>query len=258
MMICILGAVRQEISKIRGGMSGREHRKLGNADSWRGTWKGHDILLVRTGMGKAQAREALNRVFADLAVPRLIISTGYAGATDPALSIGDIVVADRVLETPCATDEDFSATRPVSEFCVDPVWTDKIMAIPAVGVKVSRGGLLTVDKPVCSPQAKKAVGERYRVQAVEMETSAMIALAAEKNVAFLSIRAVSDTVEDELIDVSPFVGADGEVSPLQAGWHVLTHPGIIGEVLTLRQHACRATDTLTHCLASFLQTLPQI
>ncbi len=251
-MICILGAVKQELSGIKRRMRVEEHIKLGRADAWKGTWQGQQVVLVRTGIGKAPAVEALRRAV-ETFHPSLIISTGYAGAADPDLKIGDLVVADRVLDIQSGSGTDFSSRQPVNEIPTDPGWAEKAVNLPGPdGATVLRGGLLTVDAPVCDPQKKRAAGDLYSVLAVEMESAAMIVVAGEKKVPFLSVRSISDTVEEELIDVTPFIGADGEVSNLKAGWHVFTHPGKIGNVLNMRDHARRATETLTDFLESLL------
>ena len=92
---------------------------------------------------------------------------------------------------------------------------------------------------------KKEFGERFSAEAVEMETSAIAKVATDKNLLFLSVRAISDSVEQEILDSSSFLGSDGEISKLKAGWYVLTHPGSIASALSLRSQTLRATRTMT-------------
>ena len=61
-LICILGALREEINLIRGQMTVDEQFKVGRADAWSGNWEGVRIILVRTGIGKDCALSALEKV----------------------------------------------------------------------------------------------------------------------------------------------------------------------------------------------------
>ena len=114
------------------------------------------------------------------------------------------------------------------------------------------GGLLSVNTVIHEPAAKRELGRSYCVQAVEMETSAIARVAEEKGLPLLSIRVISDNIEQELLDSSSFLGGDGEISTLKAGWYVLTHPGSIKSALSLRAQTRFATQSMTRFLSDLL------
>ena len=118
--------------------------------------------------------------------------------------------------------------------------------------KVISGILITADKVIHSPIDKKEFGERFSAEAVEMETSAIAKVSTDKNLPFLSVRAISDSVEQEILDSSSFLGSDGEISKLKAGWYVLTHPGSISSALSLRSQTQQATRTMTDFISNLL------
>jgi adenosylhomocysteine nucleosidase len=64
------------------------------------------------------------------------------------------------------------------------------------------------------------------------------------------VRAISDSVEQEVLDSSSFLGGDGEISKLKAGWYVLTHPGSIASALSLRSQTQQATRNLTEFVSN--------
>ena len=248
--VCILGAVRQEIAGIKRRMKIDEQVRLGRADAWAGTWENTAIVLVRTGIGQARARDALERVLEKYSVST-VISIGYAGGLDPKLKVGDLVVANRILGL-CPEKEQGD-----EEFFADPALVERALLLPvAAGATAVGGELLTVDRVVCDPESKRALLKRYLALAGDMETAALAKLAAEKPLPFLSVRAISDTAEQKLLDVTSFVEADGEVSKLKAGWYVLTHPGSLKFLNDIRQHAGRATNVMTDFLAGFLKAAP--
>jgi adenosylhomocysteine nucleosidase len=85
-----------------------------------------------------------------------------------------------------------------------------------------------------------------------METSAIAKVAEEKDVPLLSLRVISDRLDQELLDSSSFLGSDGEISTLKAGWYVLSHPGSIKSALSLRSQTQIATQALTKFLFDLL------
>lgn len=245
--ICILGALREEINGIRRAMSVEEQFKAGRADVWMGNWAGVRIALVRTGVGKDCALNALEEVL-NRVNPSIILSIGYAGGLDPKLKVGDIVVADRVLE-------DTQSNRGIG-YTIGSDLLSHVEALPPPdGVTLHRGPLVTVDEPVTDPESKRALGTRHGAIAVDMETSVLIARATGEQIPFLSIRAISDTADQSLVDVSSFIGDDGEVSKLKAGWYVATHPQTIKHFISLRNQSQKATRNLTDLLGGYLRTL---
>ena len=90
--------------------------------------------------------------------------------------------------------------------------------------------------------------------AVDMETAALVAYANEKNIIILSIRVISDTVKQSLVDVSSFVGNTGEVSKLKTGWYAMTHPNTIKNFISLRSQSQLASRNMTEFLGFFMRT----
>ena len=118
--------------------------------------------------------------------------------------------------------------------------------------KIKVGKLVTVNSVIHTPTAKKDLGKQFGAEAVEMETVEIALLARENKIPFLSVRGISDEVDHELIDSSSFLGDDGEISKLKAGWYVLTHPKSFKNALSLRSHTLIATRNLTHCISQII------
>lgn len=246
-IICIVGAIKEEIAAIRKAMVVQETRHTRSGSFWTGVFSGKNVVLVRSGVGKRYAAEALRQA-CDLFSPSFIISTGYAGGLVPQLCIGDLIVADKVLEFAPGSAVGFDGTQRVETLPILPFHIDKTFT-------VMRGGLLTVDEVVSKPEYKSALGKNYPVLAVEMETSALARIAQEKQLPFMSVRAISDTVDHELPDFTSMQDEKGEVSKLKAGWHVLTHPDSLKSMIELRKNSQKATASLTDFLSRFIQTV---
>jgi adenosylhomocysteine nucleosidase len=246
--IFILGALREEINLIRKLMIVKEQLKAGPADVWVGSWEGVSIVLVRTGMGKDCALSALKEVLSR-AVPALVLSIGYAGGLDLRLKVGDLVVADKVLEI------DQSANFSKS-YLVNPQQPDLFERLTSQRkIMIYKGTLLTVNQVISDSSAKQELGSCHKALAVDMETSSLIAHAIGKNIPLASVRAISDPMEQSLINTSSFVDNEGKVSKSKAGWYVATHPHVIKNLISLRSQSQKATSNLTEALGVFLRTL---
>ena len=240
--VAIIGAVKEEIAGIKRAMNISDHVRLGKASAWPGKWGKQNIVLVRSGVGKQRAEDAALQVI-DRFQPRALISTGYAGAVQPELNVGDLVIADTIL-----------GAKEKGKYFPDPDWFGRARNIPCPdGVKTVVGGLLTVDSVIHDSATKRELGKSYSVQAVEMETSAIARVAEEQGLPLLSVRVISDRLDQELLDSSSFLGSDGEISNLKAGWYVLTHPGSIKSALSLRAQTKIATQALTRFLSDLLR-----
>ncbi len=240
--IAIFGAVKEEIAGIKQAMNISDHVRLGKTSAWPGKWGKQSIVLVRSGVGRQRAEDATHQVI-DRFKPGVLISIGYAGAVQPELNVGDMVIADTIIEE---KDE--------GEYSPDSDWFNRAKDIScSEGFIAVVGGLLTVDNVIHDSLSKKELGENYSVQAVEMETSAIAKVAEEKEVPLLSLRVISDRLDQELLDSSSFLGSDGEISTLKAGWYVLTHPSSIKSALSLRTQTQIATQAMTRFLSDLLQ-----
>ena len=220
--------------------------RLDKSEAWFGKYQGRNIVLVRTGVGRKRAQNATQQVI-DKFNPEVIISMGYAGALTEGLNVGDMFVASTI----------FSPESDSNSFEMDDPKNLKWLELakktpPPENVKLKIGRLITVDMVVHTPKAKKELGSRFRAEAVEMETLEIALLTRVNKIAFISIRGISDAVNHELIDCSSFLGSDGELSKLRAGWYVLTHPKSLKNAFSLRSNTQIATQNLTDFISRLI------
>ena len=236
--IAIIGAIKDEIAGIKQEMQITHTLRWRTGNAFVGEWQGVSIILVRSGMGRDRARQALIEVAEKWSLKE-VISIGYAGALDPALEVGDLVVADQVIAM---------ETSPTGEALKSYSLEREIFsAATEAGPKI----LLTVDQIASTPEEKKRLRDQYSAVAVDMETSALAVEAQARNLSLISVRAITDTADQELVDCSHLVAEDGDVSKLKAGWHVITHPGDLKSMIALGQHAKTATANLTEFLKPY-------
>jgi nucleoside phosphorylase len=93
-LIC---AIPEELTHLRANLDGVATVTVGHAEFATGTLDGHDVVLVGSGMGKVNAA-LVTTLLIDRFDCRSIAFSGIAGGLDPALSVGDVVIADRIVQ----------------------------------------------------------------------------------------------------------------------------------------------------------------
>lgn len=93
----ILGAMPQEVALMERSMTVRRTVEAGLRTFYEGTWAGQEIVLVLSRVGKVSAAATTLLLLERFGCSHIVF-TGVAGAVDPRLRIGDVVIADRLLQ----------------------------------------------------------------------------------------------------------------------------------------------------------------
>ena len=210
--VAILAALPEELAGIR--------RAIPESSS---------ILLAATGDGPKRASSGAAR-FLERHRPAAVVGAGLAGALSPGLEVGNFIASRRV-----AFEVGDVATP-------HPAWIERARAAGA------RGGILvTVDRPVVTPSARKALAATVRgaapedILAVDMESAAWAREAAIRGIPYVIVRVVSDALEEELPGfLAESVGPDGSIRRGEVARRALLQPAWWGTLLRMRRrlHDC--------------------
>ena len=113
--------------------------------------------------------------------PQWVISAGFAGGLHDDMERGHFLMADTVVQSTSQEELSIGLT-------MDP---DALIASPGVHV----GRLLTVDHIVRHAGQRRELGSKHKALACDMETYAVAAACQKTNTRFLSVRIVSDAVD---------------------------------------------------------------
>ncbi|MCH8316486.1 MAG: hypothetical protein IIA64_10975 [Planctomycetes bacterium] len=136
--------------------------------------------------------------------PDGLLLLGFAGAVDPALKSGDLVLAPRYyrpeshrIPTHSPPLEGMGEEGVSGRYLTpDPtMWRYAVEAADGIEQTGARVDSLTVDGLVTTPEAKKAVARTYPVGIVEMEDYWVASVARDAGVPFLSARVVLDAAD---------------------------------------------------------------
>ncbi|MCI8518027.1 MAG: 5'-methylthioadenosine/adenosylhomocysteine nucleosidase [Hungatella sp.] len=202
-MIGIIGAMSQEVAKLKAVMSGVEVENRAGMEFFKGTINGKEIVVVRSGIGKVNAA-VCSQILADCYHVTAIINTGIAGSLRNEINIGDIVLSEDTLQ------HDMDATgfgyplghipqMDQSVFEGDKRMIEAAKAccarvVPEIGVHVGR--VLSGDQFVSDIVKKAWLTETFDGYCTEMEGAAIAQTAFLNKIPFLIIRAISDKADD--------------------------------------------------------------
>ncbi len=184
------------------------------------------VILGHTGDGARAAREGLENLLRQRDVSHVLV-LGVAGGVTDGLGAGHLVVAREV------RDADGLAPEP------DAQWVERAMNLPGMREAV----VYTHDRVVASTADKDALGRRLLDESeartgaatVDLETAVYARTAAEFGVPYTAIRAVSDTLQENLpLPFDEFNDADGHTRRGRVVLYALTHPWVIPLLLGLR------------------------
>jgi len=131
-----------------------------------------------------------------------VIFSGVAGALDKALKIGDIVIANDVVQHDFAV-EAFGYKKgqipqmEVWSFEGDKGLIKKVQETSDEKIKLHYGRILTGDQFIYKKEEKLDLGKEFEALCVDMESGAVAQVCYIMNVKFLIIRSISDSVTDE-------------------------------------------------------------
>jgi adenosylhomocysteine nucleosidase len=140
-------------------------------------------LVLQSGPGAQRAAAAAARAIESGA--RVLVSWGLAGGLDGAVAPGTVVAPRRV------------RTEAGDSLAVDGAWHSSLVALADEFV-LDCGDLVSVSTALESPEAKRAVAAATRAVAVDMESAAIAAVAAQARVPFVALRVVVDGASDAL------------------------------------------------------------
>ncbi|WP_248926489.1 5'-methylthioadenosine/adenosylhomocysteine nucleosidase [Paenibacillus hamazuiensis] len=199
--IGLIGAMNEEIERFHQHMEQvKETRKAGIVFR-EGVFFGKNVVLCRSGVGKVNAA-VTTQILIDTFRVDAIIFTGVAGALDPDLDIGDIVISAECMQH----DMDVTAlgfpkgTIPYEErsvFAADAKLAD-LAAESADRLhegKVKRGRVLSGDQFIADRQTVRSLHEELSGTCTEMEGAAVAQACAMNEIPYVVIRSMSDKAD---------------------------------------------------------------
>lgn len=204
--IGIIGAMEIEVSLIKESLEEMKIIRQAGLDFYQGKIKGHEVVVVRSGIGKVNAAMC-TQILIDRFCLDAIINIGVAGALSDDLEIGDIVLSTELLE------HDFDVTGFGYEKGVIPRMDTSIFVADEMlrktaqragkalsSVKIIEGRIATGDVFVNEKSLRAQIADQFGTVCAEMEGAAIAHVCHLNQMPVLVIRSMSDKANGEAME----------------------------------------------------------
>lgn len=202
-MLGIIGAMDEEVAKIKEEMDHVRIQTVAGMDFYQGTIGNKKVVVVRSGIGKVNAGICC-QILADKFQVKAVINTGIAGSLRNEINIGDIVLSKDSLQhdvdasgfgyglgqIPRVDTLAFEADSRLIELakeCCSRVNPD---------IQTFVGRVVSGDQFVSDQAKKQWLSETFDGSCTEMEGAAIAQAAYLNQLPYLVIRAISDKADD--------------------------------------------------------------
>lgn len=245
-MILIFYAFAREGGAFKRRLTDRTALGIDGLRGFRARLGSVEIVGVATGLGIRRAAETARRAMQSFAAQNLstdlVIATGLAGALSEDLRPGDLVLADRLI-----LDEERSDLVSTTIAIPSAHLASFKAALETHRLKFVTGTILTAARILKNGAAKRDARATTGALAVDMESAAVAAEAHRCGLRFACVRAVLDTVDEEIVGAE-LAGPNGEVKPLAAAGFVLRNPAAVLGLARMMRSLNRATAALAAAL----------
>src|SRR5207302_4432141 len=211
-----------------------------------------NLRVLLTGSGQRKAERAMRGALAEQ-LPKLVLTSGFAGGLNPELATGTVVFS---------TDEEVPSRRgneadsplnvqdpPPYLGGYEPCLSAALLAADARPAK-----FYCSEKVVATAEEKRALWVSTGADAVEMESGVIRAICREHNIPSATVRVISDAANEDLpFDFNRLMDANQNLSYGKLALASLKSPGKISALLKLQKHTRLAAEKLAEVLVSLCQ-----
>jgi len=186
--IVLIAALRHELQPLlsRGNWT---LEKVAGRNFYRRTVAGKEMVATTSGLGKVMAA-ATTQMMIDRFGADLVFNFGSCGALAPGLSVGDMILAERVIEYDFTSDH---KSVPVTD--CDPELLSKL-AVRFPDFKI--GPLASADRNADTLEVRDDLFSRYQALAADWEGASIVRVARRMAIPALVLRGVTDVGHSDL------------------------------------------------------------
>jgi adenosylhomocysteine nucleosidase len=215
----ILGAFEREVTLFEDRLTERREHQIEGIRFVTGKLYGRNVVVVWTGIGKVNAAMTTTLLIEHFK-PENIIFTGIAGAVNPQLHPGDIVIAEKTAHHDMGTvwpeglfvkgvkNRLDGMENPVFFPADEKLVTCALNAAERIDMqrietvtdrrkpKIIKGVIVTGDSFIASTEKCAELRKKLQADAVEMEGAAVAQICYQRQIDHLVIRSISDSADE--------------------------------------------------------------
>ena len=219
----IIGAMREEILLLKKDIKDLKSEQFGSREFYSGTIHDKEVVMCLSGWGKVAAATTATTLINHYKVDQLVF-IGLAGSIQAHLNIGDIVIANQLIQHDVdltrldgfpnvqspfwkefsfkvMSDSEKKASEAVEKFLLNLRKGDYPSISSTYNPTVYVGAIGTGDQFIASKNGKMKISERFpQILCTEMEGAAIAQVGADYNIPCTVIRVISDKADEEAHD----------------------------------------------------------
>ena len=211
--IGIIVAMEEELESILDITDNIEEKEIYGLNFKTGQIEKNKVVIVKCGVGKVNAAR-VTQILIDTFNVKSVINVGAAGALNPFLNIGDIVIGEKLIQHDfdiTAFDHDKGYITGVGDY----IYSDSELIekfenaannLKEKDYKIKKGIIATGDIFCTDIEMKNKIFSKFDADCVEMEGAAIAQVCYLDKIPFIVIRSISDSPNgNNEIDFDKFV-----------------------------------------------------
>lgn len=196
----IIVAMQEELEEVLKIMKELEEKEIYGISFINGKIENTEVVVVKSGVGKVNAART-TQILIDSFNVKSVINVGSAGALNPALNIGDIVIAEKLIQH----DFDITAFDHNKGYITgvgDYIYSDYELVKKIQNVvnkmkdktyKITTGVIASGDIFCTEVSMKDKIYSKFNAECVEMEGAAIAQVCYLDKIPFVVLRSISDS-----------------------------------------------------------------
>ena len=198
--IGIIVAMEEELEAVLNIMNNIEQKEIYGVNVQIGKIEQKEVVVVKSGVGKVNAAR-VTQILIDKLNVKSIINIGSAGALNPFLNIGDIIIGEKLIQHDfdiTAFDHDKGYITGVGDYIysnIELIEKFKKVAnnLKEKNYKIKTGIIATGDIFCTDSEMKNKIYSKFDADCVEMEGAAIAQVCYLDKIPFIVIRSISDS-----------------------------------------------------------------
>jgi adenosylhomocysteine/aminodeoxyfutalosine nucleosidase len=215
--IAIMGAMPEEIEPLLNFFGTYETTRYANNNYYTTVYKNTQIVIAYSKIGKVNSTITASAMICHFGCEKLLFS-GVAGAVNPELHVGDLVVATKLGQH----DLDITAFgHPYGYVPEGAVYEEADASLIEIArevakekeIKLKEGIIVTGDQFVCDNGRKEWIAKTFNADALEMEGASVALTCNSFGVPFFILRSISDAADmDASFSFDEFMISSAKIS----------------------------------------------
>ena len=233
----VVAAMPQEIAPLLRHITGYRKEQAAGRNLYRFELAGVPVALIESGMGPKHAAAATAALI-ERATPSVLLNFGFAGGVLPGLGVGDLVLAKRVLFLEGGRLRELAQPDP-------RLYRQVAAALTAAPSTLQSGTFVTAAVITNKTELARILNPDMVHPVLEMETAALLQVAADAGIPVVALRGVSDEAEEELgFSLEEFCDGELRISIPRVLRTIAAKPWIIPQLIRLSSNTKRAGKSL--------------